>query len=417
MSRSKEKFQRWMELITFLSGRRGAVSWEEIARGVSRYGDRWESGDPTRQASVRRMFERDKESLRALGIPLETVHLEGEPASRNPARRRTAGADPKVDGGDGVARGRAYRLREEEFFLPYLRLAMEASGGRPPLPEPSPEGAPMGEAERRLRERLARPALPSGTVALTADEAAVALEALAVVEGIPGFPLSRDARSALARIRGELGLPDPTLPILFLERPGSAAVREQVERLAGWVLERRVARFRYRGMGRDTLETRTVHPLGLIHQWGWWYLVAWDPGAGGFRQFRVGRMSELRVAHPSASPPEFDVPTDFRLEGWLRRPAWALGGEGDGDPVAVQVRFPHPHGRWAHRNGLGELVAEEPDGSQMRRFRVYEAGPFLRWVLGLGGRGEVVEPPEIREAVADLARAVIRAHAPSETDG
>jgi predicted DNA-binding transcriptional regulator YafY len=393
MSRSTEKLQRWIDLITFLAGRRYPVAWEEIARGVGAYA-RWDSEEERDREAVRRMFERDKRDLRAMGIPLELARAAAEGGR----------------GGEGGAAGEGYLLRDRDFFLPYLTLVERAADARdgPGTPvEPSPEGAPVTDRERALMERLARrPSSPPGTVSLTPDEGAVALEALKLVEGLPGFPLAGDARSALRKLRAELGLPDPSVPLHFLERPGVGELRERVGRLAGAILDRRILRFRYRGMERDDVSHREVHPLGLLLQWGHWYLVAWDPSRVGMRLFRVGRMEGVRVAHPSAGSPEFEIPSDFRLDAWLRRPPWALEGEG-GDGTLVILRFPFPLSAWAERNGHGEGVKEDADGTQLRRFLVRQRDPFLRWLLGLEGAVAVVEPAELREELTGMARAVL----------
>jgi proteasome accessory factor B len=76
---STSKTQRWLDLLSVLVGRRFPVAVDEIMEQVPAYRDRWETGDPKARASVRRMFERDKDELRGMGIPLETrrYRLEG----------------------------------------------------------------------------------------------------------------------------------------------------------------------------------------------------------------------------------------------------------------------------------------------------------------------------------------------------
>jgi hypothetical protein len=71
--------------------------------------------------SVRRKFERDKDELRAFGIPLETVSY-----SIN----------------RGLEEAQGYRLSKKNFYLPYLKLLKEegeaGAEGPPRLPRPSP---------------------------------------------------------------------------------------------------------------------------------------------------------------------------------------------------------------------------------------------------------------------------------------
>ena len=65
------KTQRLLDLIAYLVGRRVPVSVEQILENVPAYALP-EDADDTARASTRRMFERDKDELRELGIPLET---------------------------------------------------------------------------------------------------------------------------------------------------------------------------------------------------------------------------------------------------------------------------------------------------------------------------------------------------------
>src|SRR5215471_4296990 len=95
------KIQRWIDLLASLLRRHFGATFEEIARDVPAYQDRRAKPD-----SILRTFERDKDELRAFGIPIETF---------------TNAMDPTRVG---------YRLAADEFYLPYL-LAITPSRVRP----------------------------------------------------------------------------------------------------------------------------------------------------------------------------------------------------------------------------------------------------------------------------------------------
>jgi proteasome accessory factor B len=102
---STAKTARWLDLIAFLLDHRFPVTREQVFRRVGGYHPELAAGtEPTRtQAeSARRMFERDKDDLRELGIEIETLEIKG-------------------GGHDEAAQG--YRLRADRFYLPYLELA------------------------------------------------------------------------------------------------------------------------------------------------------------------------------------------------------------------------------------------------------------------------------------------------------
>ncbi len=363
------KLQRWLDLVAYLSGRRFPVPVEEICASVPAYA-RGLEGTETEKQSVRRTFERDKDELREMGIPIETVTY-----TINYGREQSTG----------------YRLARKDFHLPYLKLVAESQGGQG-----------RGPASPDVFE-------------VTAQEAGAALLGLKELAAVPSFPLAHHARSAFRKLSFDL---DPDLiaeaPIFYAEEPEASAARDAVHTLSDAVRRRKAVRFRYRGMTRDTDDERHTHPFGLVFQHGRWYLVAHDVDRDAMRMFRVGRMSELHANKTAPGTPDYEVPSDFELAEYAGRKAWELGIDPEG-PLEADVRFRFPRSLWAERNGHGELVAEEEDGTQVRRFRVHGRDPFLRWVLSLGGDARVEQPDELRKAFQALAEQVARHYRTADT--
>ncbi|MGB5303850.1 MAG: hypothetical protein WBP17_11920, partial [Gemmatimonadota bacterium] len=69
------KTQRWLDLIAFLVGRKVPVEVDQVMEAVPAYAEKYSEADETARQTVRRMFERDKDELKKLGIPIETVDL------------------------------------------------------------------------------------------------------------------------------------------------------------------------------------------------------------------------------------------------------------------------------------------------------------------------------------------------------
>src|SRR5688500_4624362 len=67
------RLQRWLDLIVYLVGHRLPVTVEELMERLPAYAEKWRKGNATDQATARRTFERDKDELRHLGIPIQTV--------------------------------------------------------------------------------------------------------------------------------------------------------------------------------------------------------------------------------------------------------------------------------------------------------------------------------------------------------
>lgn len=361
------KLQRWLDIIAFLVGRRLPVSGDELMRNIPSFAAGWESDDTTTQETVRRMFERDKDELRRLGIPIRTVKYYTPEA-------------PDVQEG--------YVIERRDFYLPYLKLVSQPSGRTP-------------YADRN------RPA----AVEIAESDAPLALEALRRVSDVPGFPLRREARSAFRKLAFDL---DPQAfasdsPVLFMDPPGSEELAGRLRELSSALMARKRITFRYHGIYRGEETEREVAAYGLLFQNGHWYLVGHDEMRSGIRVFRVGRMDDVKVNSRSPSTPDYVIPADFTLDAYVGRQAWELG-EAEEAPVVANVLFRFPLSLWAERNGRGTAEWRGTDGSAVRRFDVHQVEPFLRWLLSLGQDVEVIDPPTLKEELRRMADRVARAH-------
>lgn len=361
------KTQRWLDLIALLLGRQIPMAVEEIMERVPAYARGW-SGDGTARASVRRMFERDKDELRAMGIPLETV-------------------DYAINSGRETLEG--YRISRRDLYLPYLRLIASGIEER----EGSRSAGSRGIAE----------------VEIAPAEAQAALDALHRVAEMPAFPFTEDARAALQKLTFDL---DPATfveaPVRWVDPPGTEEILGTLRVISDALLARKRVRFRYRGIHRGAATDRNVAPYGLFFQRDW-YLVGEDATRGAIRVFRVARIESPEANRSAPRTPDYTVPADFHLAAYLDRKAWELG-EAD-EVLTARVRFPFPASVWAERNGEGELVETGADGSAVRRFRVAQTEPFLRWILGRDGDAELLDPPELVAELRALAREVAALYA------
>ena len=374
------KTQRWLDLIAFLAGRRIPVTVEQIMEGVPAYKADWWEGTDTERASVRRKFERDKDELKDLGIPIQSL-----------AYRVGFGHEEFI----------GYRLAERDFYLPYLKLvAREGPGGD----DSGATGAPA-------------PGRAAGVFEIAEEDVAQAMRGLRRVAGIPGFPWLREARSALRKLSYDIGhAPAGDEHVLHASPPEAEELRGALRLLSDALLRKKTVSFRYRGMYRDQVTDRTVRPYGLLYQHAHWYLVGHDEGRDDLRIFRVGRMEDLAVNPRRANSPDFDVPEDFDIERFTGREPWELGGE-PGEALEARVRFAFPRSLWAARNGMGELASEHADGSATRTFRVLQTEPFVRWLLSLEGDAAVESPPELAEALRETAARVAALYGPEDTLG
>lgn len=366
------KTQRWLDLIAFLVKRHFPVPVEDVMEGVPAYREKWRSESEKDRGAVRRMFERDKDELRALGMPLETVQYSIE---------------------YGLETAEGYRLSSRDFYLPYLRVVGSEGGGGGGTGRGAAGGGTAGGG-----------AAGGGAVEVDRDSAAAAVDALERVAELPAFALAEDARSALRKVSFDLDVGGlGGAPVLYVEADDPGPLRERVALLMDAVRDRKKASFRYHGIYRGEPTDRTVAGYGLLFQHGHWYLVGHDDLRDAMRVFRLDRMEEVTVNPRAKKTPDYEIPDDFDLSGYAARAPWELGSD-DEVPLRARVRFEFPESLWAGRNEQGELVEELEGGAALREFGVRQVDPFLRWLQGFGGDAVVIEPPELRDEQAALAR-------------
>lgn len=353
-------------MVAYLAKRSFPVEKADIWKNVPAYA-RGLDGTAREKAAVRRTFERDKDELRSMGVPIESVP------------HKTV---------FGVEEVTAYRLAPG-FRLPVLRLI---SGGDRPVDDERP---PMRRARRDL------------FFGLSQEEADAALRGLKELATLPAFPWAADAESAFRKLASDLEPAVPAgTPVLYAPDPEAEATAKSLDRLSAALRRRKRVTFKYRGMNRAEETDRRVRPYGLLFEHGRWYLLGQDEDRDDLRVFRLGRMSQVAANAKSPGTPDFRIPADFDLREHSGRKAWEMG-RARAEPENADVLFSFPRSAWAERNGLGELLETRSCGAQLRRFRVRNRNSFLRWVLSLLGEARVVAPAGTSEEFREMAQSVL----------
>ncbi|MEV0721462.1 YafY family protein [Micromonospora purpureochromogenes] len=172
--------------------------------------------------------------------------------------------------------------------------------------------------------------------------------------------------------------------------------------LARAVWRDRVVELRYRRGDREV--TRELRPYGLILKSGIWYLV----GRVGdrYRTYRVDRVTGVEVGGES-----FDRDESFDLARYWREQAEAFLRSMLRAEVTIRLS-PAGLRRLRHLADAPFVYAEalaaagEPDGQGwvVTRLPVESVEVAYSQILGLGPEAEVLDPPELRERLADAAR-------------
>jgi predicted DNA-binding transcriptional regulator YafY len=216
--------------------------------------------------------------------------------------------------------------------------------------------------------------------------------------------LPPELRDRAARIRDRFYLDAPGWLRETDSPPFLATVAE-----AAWT-QRRID-VRYERANRAVAD-RVLDPLGLVLKAGTWYLVA---RAGDAREPRTYRVS--RVLAAAVRDEEFDRPAGFDLESF-----WADYQRGYAERVYSETALVRlsPAGREllfligtiAARRARADMSEPEPDGWVRTHVPIESVRHGHHALMQLGEHVEVLEPAELRELIAESARALTARYAP-----
>lgn len=154
-------------------------------------------------------------------------------------------------------------------------------------------------------------------------------------------------------------------------------------------------RFRYRDAAGNQSE-RYVEPLQLVHTGRRWYLVAWDRDREDWRSFRIDRI-------------QGSVTTGMRFQPRPAPDAAAFVAEGiatGGYRYQARIVLELPMSRAARLVSPMVGVLEEVEDGTILRLGADDLDWIARYLASLPCPFRVIEPVELSEAVADLARAL-----------
>jgi predicted DNA-binding transcriptional regulator YafY len=157
-------------------------------------------------------------------------------------------------------------------------------------------------------------------------------------------------------------------------------------------------RFRYAPRRPEGEEReRTVEPVRMVATNRRWYLMAWDVDREDWRTFRLDRMREVEATTWRFRPREHPDPVAYVQRSVTAAPYRYL--------ARVRVHAPPDRVRELVPPQVGR-IEEDQDGWCV----LVAGGDDLDWlavhVARLGFTARVLEPPELREAAARLARRV-----------
>ncbi|WP_198042909.1 MULTISPECIES: helix-turn-helix transcriptional regulator [Actinoalloteichus] len=168
-------------------------------------------------------------------------------------------------------------------------------------------------------------------------------------------------------------------------------------------------RVRFRYAGRDgAAGERTVEPVRMVATGRRWYLMAWDVDRDDWRTFRLDRMSEVAGTTWRFRPREHPDPVAYVQRSVTAAPyRYVARVRVHAEPDRVRELVPPQVARVEDdRAGWCLLVV---------------GGDDLDWLImhvaRLGFEAEILDPPELREAAALLARRIAAMTGPGSDAG
>lgn len=187
-----------------------------------------------------------------------------------------------------------------------------------------------------------------------------------------------------------------------LEAVNPLAHRKAIyDRLVQAILDRKQVRLHYQSFTEErALDTR-LSPYRLLFQRRSWYVIGKSSLHREVRTFNVGRILKLRELDRPAK-----IPRSFRLSEYLRN-AWRILPE-SGDDSTVILKFRKMMAgnveevRWHPTQEVRRLA----DGGALFKVRVSGLEEISWWILGYGPEVEAIEPPELRQRIAERIEAM-----------
>ena len=230
----------------------------------------------------------------------------------------------------------------------------------------------------------------AAALGLTAETSAAELKLLAA--------LAPDQRDRAGRLKNRFHL---DLPAWYQDAEDSP----HLSAIADAVLHDRRVQVRYRRWEEPREVERVLEPYGLVLKNGSWYVVA--STAGGLRTYRVSNILELTPTDEA-----FERVTDFHLaDFWQHHLTGFDRLRFTGDAVVrVAARLAGRMYDVSYPTLVKAVAAATPeaDGTVVVTIPIESIGNAAASLSRFGDAVEVLEPPELRAEIAELARRILR---------
>jgi proteasome accessory factor BC len=245
-------------------------------------------------------------------------------------------------------------------------------------------------------------------IGFTDSELGALRMALTLLDG--EFAYAEPLRLALQQL--SWGKPSPlsapeqqSVSLAVTAAAGGRELSQRLSKIETAIFRRKTIVFDYYTLGRDDVGSRKVDPYHLLFRGGQFYLVGYSHERDDVRVFRLSRIRG-KVGYSSKAEHDFPPPEGFDPRVYATRADWQLG-----DPEGTARIWISEHITWLverHFGRAGEVV--EADDGVVFETEYGNSRQLLSWVLGLGERARVLDPPELVEEAEERVRLIVERH-------
>lgn len=167
---------------------------------------------------------------------------------------------------------------------------------------------------------------------------------------------------------------------------------EALSKLMASIAQKKQLHIAYLKPQSEYKEERTIEPVGLFHEHGYWYLMAYCLLRNDYRQFRLDRFQHIDRLLSDFSRQHESL--NFYLQQRIPQ---------KGIKVVILVEKNRANYMSWERNYYGFIAEKEHEGQVEMTFNIPEnSQAFARWYLMFADDAEIVEPLTMRNTVQQL---------------
>jgi predicted DNA-binding transcriptional regulator YafY len=243
-------------------------------------------------------------------------------------------------------------------------------------------------------------------VMFTAEEAMTFITAEKLVEKFTDISTRKSYTSAMLKIKSVLRGTEKdmiesieeNIEIVRKYDPIPAQSDNSLPILLRSIADKKVTQIKYTTFHSQETADRTIEPIGIFHENGFWYTIAFCQLRNAYRQFRTDRILEIRLTEH----------TFLREHASLKEYLEQLPEKQKNlHKIVIRIDRIVVHYLQRQKYYYG-FVSETLIGEQIEMtFLSDSLTGFAHWFLMMGEHGQIIEPASLKDKVREIAQTVL----------